>query len=140
MAFLLAHPDISFRLSISETDEFVAWAVWGFGEMSIPVGDLPPTERNQAVTSMARGDRLIRVLSLATRPAWRGKGYARQLLADGLCRGRARGYAGAALEVRSSNTTAQGLYESQGFQMWARLPFWFREPTENGLIMVKMFF
>ncbi|WP_298634543.1 GNAT family N-acetyltransferase [uncultured Mobiluncus sp.] len=140
LASLLAQPDISFRLSFSESEEFVAWAVWGFGEMSIPVGDLPPAERDQAVTSTARGDRLIRVLSLATRPAWRGKGYARQLLTDGLYRGRARGYAGAVLEVRSSNTAAQALYGSQGFQMWARLPFWFREPPENGLIMVKMFF
>lgn len=140
IASLLAHPRISFRLSFSESEDFVAWAVWGGGEMSIPVGDLPPAEHNQTLTSQARGGRLLRVLSLATRPAWRGKGYATQLLTDGLSRGRDRGYVGAVLEVRSGNTAAQGLYGSQGFQIWARLPQWFQNPVEDGLIMVKMFF
>lgn len=140
IASLLAHPDISFRLIFSESEDFVAWAVWGLGEMSVPVGDLPPAERNQAVTSQARGGRLLRVLSLATRPAWWGKGYATQLLTDGLSRGHARGYAGAVLEVRSGNSAAQELYGSQGFHVWARLPQWFQNPVEDGLIMVKMFF
>lgn len=140
VASLLAHPDVSVRLSFSESGDLAAWSVWGLGEMSVPLPDLPPADRNQAVPAEARGGRLIRVLSLATRPNWREKGYATQLLTDGLCRGRDRGYVGAVLEVRLGNKAAQGLYKNQGFQVRAQLPFWFQNPAENGLIMVKMFF
>lgn len=140
VASLLAHPDVSVRLSFSESGDLAAWSVWGLGEMSVPLPDLPPADRNQAVPAEARGGRLIRVLSLATRPNWREKGYATQLLTDGLCRGRDRGYVGAVLEVRLGNKEAQGLYKNQGFQVRAQLPFWFQNPAENGLIMVKMFF
>lgn len=140
IASLLAHPDISIRLSFNESGDFAGWAVWGLGEFSIPVGDLPPAERSQALTSKARGGRLIRVMSVAIRPTWRGKGYAQQLLADGLRTERTRDYAGAVLEVRASNTAALGLYAGQGFQMWAHLPGWFQNPIEDGLMMVKRFF
>jgi ribosomal-protein-alanine N-acetyltransferase len=56
------------------------------------------------------------ILNVCVRDEYRGRGYARKLLAFLLERARASGMYEAFLEVRPSNTTAAGLYRSMGFE------------------------
>lgn len=73
------------------------------------------------------------ILRIATAPR-----YQRQGLADQLLRGILQELSGVTLwnlEVRESNTAAIHLYEKQGFQFIGMRKNYYREPTENALLM-----
>ena len=78
-------------------------------------------------------------MSIATKPNERKKGYAGNLLNEGLETAQREGYAGVILEVRAGNDPAQSLYERLGFMHTATLPRWFQNPVEDGEVWVKMF-
>lgn len=57
---------------------------------------------------------------LGTRPTWRAKRSARQVICEGLRRLRARGMHSAQVETAGFNTPAQALYESCGVRELGR--------------------
>ncbi|HEX7338352.1 MAG TPA: ribosomal protein S18-alanine N-acetyltransferase [Rhodanobacteraceae bacterium] len=70
------------------------------------------------------------VLNVCVAPAQQGKGHGRRLLKRLLDTARWYGVERVFLEVRPSNTTAQALYESEGFNEVGRRPRYY--PARNG--------
>ena len=79
------------------------------------------------------------IMTVATDPGCRGRGIARGLIAamEPLLREKGCGYL--TLEVRPSNAAALGLYESLGFRQVGRRPRYYRNPTEDALLLTKYF-
>ena len=75
---------------------------------------------------------------IAVDPAWRRQGVAEELLAAFLRFGRAH-LAFLTLEVRASNTPAVALYQKLGFQEVGRRRNYYREPTEDALLLTVEF-
>ena len=75
---------------------------------------------------------------IAVDPAWRRQGVAAELLAAFLRFGRAH-LAFLTLEVRASNTPAVALYQKLGFQEVGRRRNYYREPTEDALLLTVEF-
>jgi [ribosomal protein S18]-alanine N-acetyltransferase len=71
------------------------------------------------------------ILNLAVDPAARRAGVARGLLGDALARARGRWF----LEVRASNAAGLRLYEAAGFERAGRRPGYYREPSEEAIVM-----
>ncbi len=63
-----------------------------------------------------RASELSRLLSLATLPAYRGRGYSRTMLKRAEDLARQNGSRKMGLEVRKSNLAAIGLYEENGYR------------------------
>lgn len=76
----------------------------------------------------------LTVATIAVAAAWRSRGLGALLLLDGLLAGVARGAAVALLEVRRSNTAAQGLYLKYGFEMVGERKGYYRD-GEDALLM-----
>lgn len=79
----------------------------------------------------------LQVLSLAVRPECRRRGIARGLLTR-LFRAGMGPMVKAGLEVRRSNGPAIAMYEGFGFRLAGVRPRYYREPTEDALIMQWM--
>jgi ribosomal-protein-alanine N-acetyltransferase len=79
------------------------------------------------------------IMTIATDPAFRGKGVGRLLLTamTGLLREKQLGWL--TLEVRPSNTPALKLYESFGFRQVGRRPNYYKNPREDALLLTKFF-
>ena len=75
------------------------------------------------------------IATLAVEPAYRGRGVARRLLIALLREAVRRGAAAVTLEVRESNQAAQGLYESLGFEVVARIGHYYMDTGEDALVM-----
>jgi ribosomal protein S18 acetylase RimI-like enzyme len=50
-------------------------------------------------------------------PAWRGRGIAKMLIAEGLQYAHAQGFRGIRLEVKQSNAPAIAVYRSMGYEI-----------------------
>lgn len=74
----------------------------------------------------------VEILNLAVDPAWKRKGVASRLL-DAL-----PSDATVYLEVRGSNSAARAFYERNGFREAGRRPGYYRNPDEDGLILVRV--
>ena len=69
-------------------------------------------------------------------PVWsRRQGIGSALLRAAFERGAGRGARTAVLEVRAGNRTAQSVYERHGFAVAGRRRAYYREPTEDALVM-----
>lgn len=79
------------------------------------------------------------IVTVATDPAFRGKGVAKKLLQEMIARLRAKDLRYLTLEVRPSNAPALGLYESLGFRQVGRRPRYYRNPTEDALLLTLYF-
>ncbi len=79
------------------------------------------------------------IMSIATAPEFRGQGVASRLLAAMTLRLRAKGLRWLTLEVRPSNAAAIGLYRALGFRQVGRRPRYYRDPTEDALLMTRFF-
>lgn len=77
------------------------------------------------------------MMNLAVDAAWRRQGVAQQLLHTLFSALRERGIASLALEVRESNTSAQALYEKNGFALAGRRPKYYVNPPEDARILRK---
>jgi ribosomal-protein-alanine N-acetyltransferase len=77
------------------------------------------------------------ILDVAVAPAAQGRGIGRALLADALQALRRLGARRAYLEVRASNAAAQRLYRSLGFLWVGRRPGYYRQPTEDALVLAR---
>lgn len=77
----------------------------------------------------------IHINNFAIHPEHRGQGWGRQLLGEVLAAAEAMGAPNATLEVRRSNTAAQRLYESAGFEVTAVRPNYYTQPIEDALVL-----
>lgn len=75
------------------------------------------------------------ITNVATHPAYRGKGRASALMSALLCFAEPLCPAGVYLEVRPTNRAALALYEKFGFVPVGRRKNFYRNPTEDALIM-----
>jgi ribosomal-protein-alanine acetyltransferase len=75
------------------------------------------------------------LLRLATRPAARGRGIARGLLAAVVARARAAQCREILLEVGARNESALGLYASAGFEEVGRRKGYYRDPPDDAVVM-----
>ncbi len=78
----------------------------------------------------------IHLLNVAVHPDHQREGLARILMAHMLRDARERGYLQVSLEVRPTNTSAIGLYLSDGFQELGRRPRYYPD-GEDAIIMAK---
>lgn len=76
------------------------------------------------------------ITNVAVAPARRGKGAAKAMMEYFLSICREKNIERVLLEVRESNTPAIGLYASFGFAVYGRRKEYYREPTEDALLMV----
>lgn len=77
------------------------------------------------------------ITNVAVRPEFRRQGVAGALLAELLRR--AEGLAFVTLEVRESNAAAIALYEKYGFVRAGMRRGFYRQPTEDALLMTRYF-
>ncbi len=75
------------------------------------------------------------ILDVAVSPALRGQGAGRALLSHALAEARRRGAREVFLEVRESNGVAIALYASFGFAPIGRRKRYYRDPTEDALVL-----
>ena len=105
-----------------------------FPEQSAEAGG---TAGDSAILGMC-GLRLIldegEITNVAVRPAWRGQGIARLMLANLLEEGRRAGGTAFTLGVRAGNAPAIALYEGLGFRYEARRPGFYTKPVEDALL------
>ena len=76
------------------------------------------------------------ITNVAVSPAWRGMGIADQILAVVRGDAKVRQVARIYLEVRESNLPARNLYEKHGFEAAGLRKNFYREPTENAIVMM----
>ena len=95
-----------------------------------------PTEHELAGFIVARviADEL-HVNNVAVRPQFRGQGLGSALLQTTVDQARQRDAKNAQLEVRAGNEEAQRLYLKCGFVVVGRRKNYYREPTEDALLM-----
>ncbi len=79
------------------------------------------------------------ILTIATAPHLRGRGVARELLEAMSRLLREKGLKWLTLEVRPSNGAALGLYTALGFRQVGRRPRYYRNPTEDAILMTLYF-
>jgi ribosomal-protein-alanine N-acetyltransferase len=75
------------------------------------------------------------VATIAVHPTWRGQGLGELLLLSLLDHGAKLGARRATLEVRTSNTVAQGLYRKCGFEVISRRKRYYVDNDEDAYIM-----
>jgi ribosomal-protein-alanine N-acetyltransferase len=75
------------------------------------------------------------ILNLAVAPAARGQGVGRRLAGRVLAELGAQGAVSVYLEVRESNDSARRLYGAMGFATVARRRRYYREPSEDALLL-----
>lgn len=79
------------------------------------------------------------IVTIATSPEMRGKGVAKLLVSAAVERLKEKNLGYLTLEVRPSNEAAIGLYQSFGFRQVGRRPRYYKNPTEDALLMTKFF-
>ncbi|MBQ7384160.1 MAG: ribosomal protein S18-alanine N-acetyltransferase [Clostridia bacterium] len=79
----------------------------------------------------------LQIINLAIREGYRGRGFGVMLLetAEAYCRGEE--IVSLSLEVRESNSAARGLYKKQGYREAGVRKNFYRQPTENAVVMIK---
>ena len=77
----------------------------------------------------------LHVNNVAVRPEFRGRRLGSMLLRATLEQGGLRQAKVAQLEVRANNTAAHGLYRRCGFEVVGRRKNYYRNPTEDALLM-----
>ena len=77
----------------------------------------------------------IQIVNLATHPEARRRGYARKLLCGLIETYKKIGFTSFSLEVRESNAAAISLYGSVGFRAVGIRVNFYKNPTENALLM-----
>ncbi len=83
-----------------------------------------------------RGASTCRIVNLAVRRGFRGRGCGQALVLAALRHGRRHGHVGVTLEVQERNRAARRLYEKMGFGLDRRLPHYYAS-GEHALRMVR---
>ncbi|MGV6809777.1 MAG: ribosomal protein S18-alanine N-acetyltransferase [bacterium] len=107
-------------------------------QSSSPV-EQPFSTVGYAIFSVAVGE--MHILNLCVSPVWQGKGFGRYLLQHIQDKARQQGAEMCFLEVRESNSTAQQLYLSDGFnEVGFRKNYYYAgERREHAIVMAKQF-
>lgn len=79
----------------------------------------------------------MEILNLAVEPAARRMGIASSLVSKAIISGRELAAKRAYLEVRESNSAARAFYSFQGFTQTARRKFYYSQPTEDAIVLVR---
>jgi len=79
----------------------------------------------------------MQVMNVAVDPSYRRRGLARRLLAFAMARAARAGARRALLELRAGNREALALYESLGFRSLGVRRGYYREPTEDALVLAR---
>jgi ribosomal-protein-alanine N-acetyltransferase len=79
----------------------------------------------------------MHILNIAVAPAGRRRGLARWLMGFAMRHAARSGARRAFLEVRSSNREALGLYESLGFSRVSVRRDYYREPSEDAIVLER---
>lgn len=98
------------------------------------------TERNKGVFGYAMFSVILEdaeLMSVAVAPEYRGRGAGRALMSAVLARAAERGASRCFLEVRSSNAPARALYTSLGFTEVRTIRSYYRQPTEDAVVMSR---
>ena len=77
------------------------------------------------------------ITNIAVHPDYRRQGYGRRVLEAMLEEASNRGLCQISLEVRASNLAAITLYEQSGFVCVGRRRSFYRQPTEDALVMIR---
>lgn len=77
------------------------------------------------------------ITNVAVAPEYRGNGYGRALMQSMIDTAVLHGADSMTLEVRESNTVAQNLYLSMGFEIAGRRKKYYQDTGEDGFIMWK---
>ena len=77
----------------------------------------------------------FQLANLAVDPAWRNRGWARQLLGRMLHAAAEQGASCCALEVRSANRAARALYCKAGFRIVGRRAAYYSDPPDDAVLM-----
>ena len=77
------------------------------------------------------------IVNLAVSPLFRRRGHARALIVSLIEQAASRGVRRAYLEVRESNAPARGLYRGLGFEETQRRRNFYRDPTEDAILMSR---
>ena len=77
------------------------------------------------------------ITNVAVHPSYRRCGYGRAVTEALLQSAQERGLEQVALEVRASNQPAIALYQAFGFEVLGTRKRFYRQPTEDALVMVK---
>lgn len=135
-----AEPDDAVRLEPLERRCFTdPWSEAGLHEMlSSPHVIARVAEHQSTIAGYAFARWVMttgEIMNLAVAPEQRRRGLARQLL-EGVLEGLlARGVEEVFLEVRVSNQAAQALYLNRGFQVAGMRRAYYRNPTEDALLL-----
>jgi ribosomal-protein-alanine N-acetyltransferase len=79
----------------------------------------------------------MHVMNVAVDPGYRRRGLARRLLGFAMARAARAGARRALLELRGGNREALALYESLGFGSLGVRREYYREPTEDALVLAR---
>lgn len=79
------------------------------------------------------------ISNVAVFPDFRKKGIGKELLRNILNYAEKNNFAFVTLEVRTSNFNAIKLYKSLGFEQWGTRKNFYKNPTEDAIIMTKKF-
>jgi ribosomal-protein-alanine N-acetyltransferase len=79
----------------------------------------------------------MQVMNVAVNPCYRRQGLARRLLTFAMARAMREGARRALLELRAGNREALALYESLGFGSLGVRRGYYREPTEDALVLAR---
>jgi ribosomal-protein-alanine N-acetyltransferase len=140
-------------LEVVEIEEACRLSLWGWdaymAELYRPEAVMLVARqlRPEALTGRSvRGFIAARVVSeelhvnnVGVREEVRRCGVGSALLGAALARGACQGARGAVLEVRFSNSAAQALYRRHGFRTTGQRRNYYREPTEDALVMCLTF-
>ena len=77
------------------------------------------------------------IINVATRPDFRGRGYAREAINAVFEECRKRGIISISLEVRESNIPAISLYKGYGFTIEGKRKAFYTNPREDAFVMIK---
>jgi len=79
----------------------------------------------------------LQVNSIAVTEAYQGRGIGSALLDEVVTLGQQLRVGSVSLEVRSSNETARGLYRRYRFEETGRRSAYYRQPTEDAVILTR---
>ncbi|GAB4463087.1 MAG: ribosomal protein S18-alanine N-acetyltransferase [Anaerolineales bacterium] len=122
MSFSLPWPERSFRFELTDNHASRCWVAEADGEIvGMLVAWLLVDEAH--------------IATLATHPAYRRRGIARELLSRALREMAEEGAVTSFLEVRESNTAAQALYRQFGYEAVGRRKRYYKDTDEDAILM-----
>ncbi|MGN0621490.1 MAG: ribosomal protein S18-alanine N-acetyltransferase [Porcipelethomonas sp.] len=77
------------------------------------------------------------IMNIAVLPEYRHNGFADKLIGRFCAEAKEKGAQKVFLEVREMNSPARKLYEKHGFEICGKRKGYYREPSDNAIIMMK---